>query len=143
MKIRKYGNTYCLPLADKRKSKDLFWEIVLGARRTRTRVGNEVARNQLASRQPRTSPLCFGQSHPSFVHIPSPPPDPLLGTVRGPATFLRSVVSTRTPVATSTFFVLIIILRHILAETNEEVITYNRIYGEFQGLNYRALIKLL
>lgn len=74
-------------------------------RATQTRVGNEVARNQLASRQPRTartSPLCLVQSHPTFAHsLPHAPHpsirDPRPGTVHGPAAFLRSVVSTRTP----------------------------------------------
>ena len=79
MRIRRYGNTYCLPYRRQKKIEGCVSELVLGARRMRARVGNEVARNQLASRQPSTSPLCIGQSHLSFVHIPSSTPAPLLG----------------------------------------------------------------
>lgn len=99
---RKY--VYRLPYRRQKKIEGCVSELVLGARRMRAQVGNEVARNQLASRQPSTSPLCIGQSHHSFVHIPSLASCSSPRTVRGPATFLRSVVSTRTPRLLPRFF---------------------------------------
>ncbi|XP_076758741.1 uncharacterized protein LOC143428043 [Xylocopa sonorina] len=94
--------------------------LVLETRRTQTRVGNEVARNQLASRQPRTSPLCLDQSHPFFVHTrPSLPGLTqrrfAVQTRSSVPLFLRGLVGCYL----NFFFVLIIILRHIITETNK------------------------